>query len=299
MPDFGSRLRKLRKEFNLRQKDLAADLGLAQTTIANYEKNARFPNQKILTQIADYFEVSLDYLVGRSQRRFLPDPFKMVEEDEDTTLNLSPAAETYLKSLLEGDKEKALKISKKIARKENGIEKLYFEIFEPSLKGIGKLWEENIIGVEEEHYFSNVTREIMNRMQEFFPVNNKNDKTVIGLAAAGEMHEIGIKMVMDFFEFYGWNTYYLGINTPNRSIVNAIKHNRPEIIAISATMPNNINNVKSTIRVIKSTQEVRDTKIIVGGSAFKHGDKIWKTVGADGVSFDPRQAVEMAEKLSV
>ncbi|MFW6230238.1 MAG: helix-turn-helix domain-containing protein, partial [Halanaerobium sp.] len=207
MPDFGSRLRKLRKEFNLRQKDLAADLGLAQTTIANYEKNARFPNQKILTQIADYFEVSLDYLVGRSQRRFLPDPFKMVEEDEDTTLNLSPAAETYLKSLLEGDKEKALKISKKIARKENGIEKLYFEIFEPSLKGIGKLWEENIIGVEEEHYFSNVTREIMNRMQEFFPVNNKNDKTVIGLAAAGEMHEIGIKMVMDFFEFYGWNTY--------------------------------------------------------------------------------------------
>ena len=68
-PSFSSRLRELRMLRGLRQKDLAAALGLGQTTIANYEKNLRFPDEKTLLKTADFFGTSLDYLLGRAEAR--------------------------------------------------------------------------------------------------------------------------------------------------------------------------------------------------------------------------------------
>ena len=69
MIEFGLRLKKLRKEQNLRQTDLAEKLNLSRTTIANYEQNIRFPNQEALCNLADQFDVSLDYLLGRTDIR--------------------------------------------------------------------------------------------------------------------------------------------------------------------------------------------------------------------------------------
>ncbi len=65
MADFASRFRELRKKRGLRQQDLADTLGLAQTTIANYAQKLRFPDEKTLGEIADYFGASLDFLLGR------------------------------------------------------------------------------------------------------------------------------------------------------------------------------------------------------------------------------------------
>ncbi len=45
MAVFASRLRELRTQRKLRQKDLAAKLGVAQTTVANYEQGSRFPGE--------------------------------------------------------------------------------------------------------------------------------------------------------------------------------------------------------------------------------------------------------------
>jgi repressor LexA len=65
LTEFPSRLKDLRKEKNLRQKDLATDLGVARTTIANYEQGTRFPDKDVLNKLANYFNVSTDYLLGR------------------------------------------------------------------------------------------------------------------------------------------------------------------------------------------------------------------------------------------
>lgn len=67
MNRFAKILKKLRKEKNMRQEDLANELGYARTTIANYEQATRFPPINTLFEIADYFNVSLDYLLGRTK----------------------------------------------------------------------------------------------------------------------------------------------------------------------------------------------------------------------------------------
>ncbi len=66
MEIFAKRLRQLRDEKELRQKDLAEKLGYARTTIANYEQASRLPPLDTLFKIADYFQVSMDYLLGRT-----------------------------------------------------------------------------------------------------------------------------------------------------------------------------------------------------------------------------------------
>jgi transcriptional regulator with XRE-family HTH domain len=65
-----NRLRKLREEKGLTQKELAQALGLnSKSTITNYEQNDRDPDYETLIKIAKYFEVSIDYLLGQKDKR--------------------------------------------------------------------------------------------------------------------------------------------------------------------------------------------------------------------------------------
>ena len=63
---FSERLVLLRKSNNLTQKQLAAKTGLSELAIQHYEAQRRKPAFDVLLALADYFNVSLDYLVGRS-----------------------------------------------------------------------------------------------------------------------------------------------------------------------------------------------------------------------------------------
>ena len=60
------RLRELRKERNISQLKLARDLNMNQNTISRYETMEREADYRTLILFADYFHVSLDYLLGRS-----------------------------------------------------------------------------------------------------------------------------------------------------------------------------------------------------------------------------------------
>ena len=64
---FSERLVLLRKSNGLTQKKLATEMSLSELAIQNYESQRRKPAFDVLIALADYFDVSLDYLVGRSE----------------------------------------------------------------------------------------------------------------------------------------------------------------------------------------------------------------------------------------
>ena len=66
---FGQRLGMLRKERGYTQKTFAQELSVTERCIRAYENETRHPDYFGLIALADYFNVSLDYLVGRSDRR--------------------------------------------------------------------------------------------------------------------------------------------------------------------------------------------------------------------------------------
>ena len=61
------RLKELRKKKGISQLRLATDLNTTQNTISRYETGEREPGIDELTKIADYFNVSVDYLIGRTE----------------------------------------------------------------------------------------------------------------------------------------------------------------------------------------------------------------------------------------
>lgn len=63
---FGKRLKLLRTNLKLTQKQLGKNLNLSQRAISSYENGLRFPDEQILNLIANYFNVSVDYLLGRT-----------------------------------------------------------------------------------------------------------------------------------------------------------------------------------------------------------------------------------------
>lgn len=63
---FGTRLRELRKNKNLTQQELGDIVHVSKVSISGYERGERSPDRETLTHLADYFNVSTDYLLGRS-----------------------------------------------------------------------------------------------------------------------------------------------------------------------------------------------------------------------------------------
>ena len=69
MATFASRLAQLRREANLSQHQLANKLMISYGSIGNYESGTRFPRYEDLEAIADFFNVELDYLCGRTDEK--------------------------------------------------------------------------------------------------------------------------------------------------------------------------------------------------------------------------------------
>jgi transcriptional regulator with XRE-family HTH domain len=74
---FGLNLEKLRKEHKISQSKLGSALGITQQMISSYEKNISSPNIETLIKIADFFEISIDRLVGHVAKSENPESQKV------------------------------------------------------------------------------------------------------------------------------------------------------------------------------------------------------------------------------
>jgi HTH-type transcriptional regulator, competence development regulator len=77
---FGKRLRFLRKKRNMTQKDLADRFNLGESTIGMYERDEREPSFEFVKQLADFFNVTTDYLLGRTDNPNPPEKDDIPEE---------------------------------------------------------------------------------------------------------------------------------------------------------------------------------------------------------------------------
>ena len=69
MSDLSERLYSLREEYGLTQEDAAKELGISMKSYCRYEKDEREPSASVLIQMARFYQVSLDYLVGMKDER--------------------------------------------------------------------------------------------------------------------------------------------------------------------------------------------------------------------------------------
>jgi len=210
---------------------------------------------------------------------------------------LHELAKQYQERLLAGDRHAAARLILGAAEDGVPLKDIYLHVFQRSQYEIGRLWHSNKVTVAQEHFCSAATQVSMAQLYPYVFSAEKIAGRFVGTCVGGELHEIGIRMVADFFEMEGWNTYYLGSNTPAPSVVSAVEDFEADILGISATMPFHRSALADLIKKVRETDSCKDVKILIGGYSLRNQPDVWRHVGADGFAPDAQGAVSLASDL--
>lgn len=169
------------------------------------------------------------------------------------------------------------------------------ELLVPAQREIGRLWHRGEIGVAQEHFASNVTRRVVERVLAIAPRAAPRGKPVVVAAVAGDAHDLGVLVVAGCFELAGWRTLFLGSNVPAVDLTQIAVQCDAGIVALGATIDTQREAAAAAIVALRAARPGQ--KVIVGGPAFSCCDDAWKRIGADAMARDAREAVEIGERL--
>ena len=248
--------------------------------------NKEFPKeQSDLT--AKYIEAGIEKL-------------KIPLEDSKPYINphdpLGELAMKFNQALLNADRQMASKLVLDAVEKGTSVQDIYMNVFQKSQYEVGRLWLDNKITVAKEHFCSAATQQIMSHLYPYIFATDRVGHKMVAASVGGELHEIGIRMVADFFEMNGWDTYYLGANSPTDSILYSIEENKADLVGLSIAIPYQIGLLKSTIERIREKYS-GSVKILIGGYALQGIGQNWQEFNADGYAEDAQKAVDYADKL--
>ena len=211
---------------------------------------------------------------------------------------LGDLAARFLDSLLRGERHVASKMILDAVESGASVKDVYLHVFQRSQHEIGRLWQMNRLSVAQEHYCTAATQLVMSQLYPRIFNNRKNGRVLVATCVSGDMHEIGVRMVSDFFENEGWDTFYLGASTPAASVVQTLRDRRADVLAVSATMSFHLRAVTDLIEAVRASDVGERVKILVGGYPFNLVPDLWRIVGADACASDAQDALAVAARLA-
>ena len=234
----------------------------------------------------------LDVAIGVVDNAIIESPSFLHREQAQYDL-----AAAYLTDVLAGNHRAATQRILDAAESGLGIRSIYLDVLEPVQREIGRLWETNEITVAEEHFATATTQMVMSRLYGYLVPSGRTGRTFLGTCTSGELHELGIRMVTDFIEMAGWDTYYVGGQVPRESVLEMLRKRSVDVLGVSANLTTHLHEVRDLILSVRSEPRLNGVRILVGGRPFSEDPELWKFVGADAVALDAETGVEEANRL--
>lgn len=211
--------------------------------------------------------------------------------------NLTQLANTLIQLLLTAQKDKAFKLVLETLESGISIKDVYLHILQPVMYEIGRLWQIGKIDVAAEHYCTGIIQLLMAQLYSYTQIKERNGHKMLGCCLGSELHDLGLRMVNDFFEIEGWTTSFYGAATPLKDLLNAIERTEPEIICISVTMSRGVPQTKTLIHELANRDLSIQPRTLVGGVAFLINPDLSEKVGADAMTYNAQHAVETAKSF--
>lgn len=173
----------------------------------------------------------------------------------------------YSRAVLRGDAEASMEVVDELIDTQQTLEDIYLKVVTPALEGVGELWCRGDIGVGEQKLATEIVIGQMDRLRTHFaPPARSSLYRVLIACIEGEQHFIGARMAADLCGARGWNVDFLGPNVPNEALVAMVHKRHPQVVALSVTMMQGIENVRWVVsELAKSAPEVR---VVIGGQAI-------------------------------
>ena len=173
-----------------------------------------------------------------------------------------------------------------LARLESGaldIVTLYEQILGPALNDMKCKDAEAAVCVWKEHVRSSMIRTVIECCYPHVMKqrgSRRNGQKVVVVCPSGDLHEIGARMVADFFTLCGCDSIFVGANTPLEDFLAAVEHIRPRFVCVSVTNYFNLVAARKVVSRIR-TAAGKDVTILAGGQAFRNNPAEAKQMGAD------------------
>ena len=119
-------------------------------------------------------------------------------------------------------------------------------------------------------------------------------KVVIG-TVKGDLHDIGKNLVAMMLEGAGFEIVDLGTDVSPEKFVNAVRENRPDLVAMSALLTTTMPAMIATIKALQEAGLRSQVKVMIGGAPIT--EDYARQIGADGFSPDASRAVTLARSL--
>ena len=203
----------------------------------------------------------------------------------------------YLEAVLSGSRREAFGVVDLARQAGLGIRALYLDVFQPAMREVGRLWQENRITVADEHLATAITQAAMARLyEELFHASPEPGPLLVAACADQERHELGLRMICDVLEMEGWDTVFLGASVPVEDLVRMVRARRPQVVALSASIAPHVARVREAIRAIREAEPHGAPLIAVGGRAFADDPALAERLGADLTARDALQAAELLKE---
>jgi methanogenic corrinoid protein MtbC1 len=218
------------------------------------------------------------------------------DSDLDPTEPHGRLALEYLTLALEGNAPAA--VARLIAAVDEGM--ALAAVYEHALIGaereIGRLWHAGKASIAEEHLVTATTRRAMAALATRAEPAPANGKTVAVASVAGNAHELGVRMLADFFEFDGWRVIFLGTDLPAGDLARGVHYFNADLLVLSATLAPQLAAVEEVIGRVRAESDT-PAAVMVGGLAFADAPELWRRMGADATAANVADALARAREL--
>lgn len=201
--------------------------------------------------------------------------------------------QSYLHALLRSHTRAAIDIIMQARREGIPIDEIYEDILQEVMHEVGELWHHNQITVDKEHYCTSTTQMVLSQFYEEIFSTGRIGHTIVTCCVGTELHEMGGRMVSDFFEYQGWDSIYLGAAVPEEAIVATVAEQHPDLVALSVTMVQHLVDCLTIVHTLR--KRFPSLKIAVGGRAFEMTDRLWEQWPVDVYTKSARDLVAWAE----
>lgn len=180
-------------------------------------------------------------------------------------LSLTPA---YLDATLAGDGREALRLTL-----ENGLgagfsaRELQLRMIAPAQHEIGRLWQDNVITVAQEHLATSIAQLVISHLYPHLTRGPLNGSRILVACVEGELHDLGARMGADFLESSGFDVRFLAANVAASTLAQELADYRPHLLGLSATMHFHEPALRAAVATARSVSP--DLPIFVGGGMLE------------------------------
>lgn len=146
-------------------------------------------------------------------------------------------------------------------------------VLTPAMYRIGERWERAEITAVDEHLATAITNRIMGTIYGTLMVEMPTSKERVLIAAVeGDQHVMGLRMIADVLEGAGYETIYMGADTPLTGLIEAIALHAPSVVALGGTAPWSAGKLVETLIVVRAANP--SLPIVLGGAQAQRAAQV-------------------------